>query len=150
MTDEKSSTRSAPTASAAGPARARPSGMTMIDPATSYAETRLSAASGTWDWTLVAHITPQKANPQPARTPVTAVTVKDQPKAGASGLREKQNMAQAPATSGRRGRTRMPSRPPTMVPAPSAEAIQPYPLAPCCSVRRAAPSGSAGPKTNRP
>lgn len=59
-------------------------------------------------------------------------------------------MAQAPATSGRAGRTRMPSRPPMIVPAPSAEAIQPYPPAPCCSVSSAAPSGSAGPKTKSP
>ncbi len=63
MTEEKISTSFAPNVSAAGPASARPSGMTMMEPATSYAETRLRTVSGMCDWTLVAHITPQKAKP---------------------------------------------------------------------------------------
>lgn len=54
-----------------------------------------------------------------------AVAAKDHSRAGASGLSAKHSMASAPATNGRLGRTRMPIRPPMIVPAPSAEAIQP-------------------------
>ncbi|MEJ8672082.1 hypothetical protein WKI71_38245 [Streptomyces sp. MS1.AVA.1] len=119
------STWSVPMVAAAGPARAWPTGIIAREPATSYAWMRLRTSAGTCVWTLVAHITLQKAMPAPATAAPAAMAATPRPAPTVMGKPAKAKSAIAPARSMRRGRSRSASRPPTTVPAPRAELIRP-------------------------
>src|SRR5438128_7050511 len=108
-----------PIAAETGPASADPSGIRTNEPSASYELTRDRASSGTCCWKTVNHNARWTASPTPVANEIAARAGTGSFNASPSGCSTTGDAAAQETKSGRRGRMRSASTPPTTAPAPN-------------------------------